>query len=123
MSFHLSITFPCVKVTKCKARTSGKSWSSPDSLDPLVCLGVAVGVLLFTEGIAFMSVVASGQHFPLFAPQMKLCTLVYKQDLLHCQLLVVAPSEKCAGGFDYKSNSVSERNQETFGNLIITLKM
>ena len=94
--------------------TPGKSYLP---LDP-----VEQSMFVSGDAVVLPSVKVAGR-FPPLAPQMKHCPLVSMQGLLHCPLGVVAPSEDSAGGFDYKSVSVSERNHETFGNLIIKLKM
>ena len=104
----------CIEVTKYKAMTSGKSYLP---LDP-----VERSMFVSGDAVVLPSVKVAGR-FPPLAPQMKHCPLVSMQGLLHCPLGVVAPSEDSAGGFDYKSVSISERNHETFGNLIIKLKM
>lgn len=66
--------------------------------------------MLFVESIIIMSVKASGHHSQYLAPQIKLFSAVFMPRLLHCQLSVAAQSEKYAGGFDYKSVCMSERN-------------
>lgn len=70
-----------------------------------------------------MSVKVSGHHFPLLARKLNSAYSSSCRTSLHCPSSVVASSEKSAGGFDYKSVSMSERNDEAFGNLIIKLRV